>query len=193
MNYSSKSNPCGICGRTTDDKCRWSDNFISCYYGNSFHPPSGLRLGDFIEAFGSRWKLVKLDGGFSGGSYIFATASEHEPARRQTREEREHYRKQIDFIAHKSKRLLFHLRKLVQKSYGLQPFSTMDLKQLRSANDLLKQTLDDCDYAIKFVAENRRSIPNAKKLSMAFFLWRNRVRYQKNDFDIFVSQCLGIL
>lgn len=193
MKHSSRKDPCPVCGRDTDDKCRWNDFNIFCYCGDSFHPPTALRLGEFVQAFGQNWKLVKYDGGFSGGSYIFVIAANDQTPRRYTKEEREQYRKQIDFIAHKSKRLLFHLRKLVQKSYGLQPFSTMDLEQLRSANDLLKQTLDDCDYAIKFVAQNRRSIPNAKKLSMAFFLWRNRVRYQKNDFDIFVSQCLGIL
>lgn len=30
---SSKRNPCPVCGRDSDDKCRRSDELLSCYWG----------------------------------------------------------------------------------------------------------------------------------------------------------------
>jgi hypothetical protein len=193
MNYSSKNNPCGICGRTTDSKCRWTDSAIFCYYGESFHPPSSLRLGDSVQAFGRRWKLAKLNGGFSGGSYIFAPASDDEPVRRQTREEREQYRKQIDLSNHKAKNTLSRLRAKVHRCLALPAFEEMTVNEVRDANLLLQSTVDDCDFAVKFVMQNRRMIVNAKKLSDAFVIWSRSVKYQKRDLDVFVSTHLGIL
>lgn len=192
MKHSSRKEPCPICSRDKDDKCRWNDFNIFCYYGNSFHPPSGLRLGDFIEAFGRRWKLVKLDGGFSGGSYIFATASDREPARRQTREEREHYRKQIDFVSHKSKKMFSELRKKVHQCCALPDFHAMNSDEIRKASLLLQLTVDDCDAALKFVYRNRRLISDFAKLRTAYMIWQKSMRYQKKSFDFFVLDCLGI-
>jgi len=192
MKHSSKKDPCGICGRTTDDKCRWSDNFISCYYGNSFHPPSSLRLGDRIDAFGKSWKLVKLNGGFSGGSYIFAVANDDEPIRRQTKQEREQYRKQIDFVSHKSKKLLSDLRKKVQQCHALKDFFTMTPNEIRKANAILQLTVDDCDAALKFVLRNQRMIANSQKLRRAYLIWQKSIRYQKKSLDLFIAENLGI-
>jgi hypothetical protein len=193
MNHSSRKNPCPVCGRNTDDKCRWNDSNIFCYCGESFHPPITLRRGDIFEAFGRRWKLAKLNGGFSGGSYIFAPASDDEPVRRQTKEEREQYRKQIDLSNHKAKNTLSRLRAKVHRCFALPAFEGMTINEVRDANLLLQSTVDDCDFAVKFVMQNRRMIANAKKLSDAFVIWSRSVKYQKRDLDVFVSTHLGIL
>lgn len=46
--YSSKQNPCPICGRTKDGDCRISADGqqVICHYGSSHHPPEGLEPGD---------------------------------------------------------------------------------------------------------------------------------------------------
>ena len=193
MKHSSRREPCPICNRDKDDKCRWNDFNIFCYYGNSFHPPSSLRIGDRVDVFGKSWKLVKLNGGFSGGSYIFAIANENEPFRRQTREEREQYRKQIDFVAHKSKKLLFELRKKVQQCYALKDYSTMNMDEIRETAVLLQSTVNDCDAALKFVLRNNRMISNSQKLRKAYLIWQKSMRYQKKSFDLFVAENLGIV
>ena len=193
MKHSSRKDPCPICNRDKDDKCRWNDFNIFCYYGNSFHPPSSLRIGDRIDVFGKSWKLVKLNGGFSGGSYIFAVANENETFRRQTREEREQYRKQIDFVAHKSKKLLSDLRAKVHQCLALKDFQTMNLDEIRKANLLLQLTVDDCDAALKFVLRNQRMIANSQKLRRAYLIWQKSMRYQKKSLDLFVAENLGIV
>lgn len=193
MKHSSRKEPCPICGRNTDDKCRWNDFNIFCYYGNSFHPPSNLRLGDWVQAFGQRWKLVKLNGGFSGGSYIFAPMSGDEPVHRQTREEREQYRKQIEHVVHKSKKTFFDLRKRVQQCLGLKDYYAMNPDEIQKASALLRLTVDDCDIALRYVSRNRHMIPDAKKMTNAFLIWQKLTRYQKRNLDWFLSNYLGFL
>jgi len=193
MKHSSRKDPCPICDRNTDDKCRWNDFNIFCYCGESFHPPNSLRLGDSVQAFGKRWKLVKLNGGFSGGSYIFATAADDEPVRRQTKEEREQYRKRIDLTVYKSKKMFSQLRQKVHQCYALRDFYALSLDQIQDASSLLQTTVSDCDAALKFVSRNRGLIPDSKRLTAAYLIWQKRIRYQKKDLDFFTKDCLGIL
>lgn len=72
MQHSSRRNPCPVCGRNIDDKCRWSNTRIYCYAGDSFSPPSFLRIGDKIKIAGEQWRLFSLSSGFSQNSYAFA-------------------------------------------------------------------------------------------------------------------------
>ena len=76
MQHSSKHNPCPICGRDIDDKCRWNDSTILCYCGNSFHPPEHLALGQIILASGVNWKLISYYSGFAKSSYLFSKTDE---------------------------------------------------------------------------------------------------------------------
>lgn len=71
MKASSKKSPCPVCGRHTDDKCRFNDESILCYSGDKFGPSSNLRKGDSIQAFGKAWILISYNAGFSATSYLF--------------------------------------------------------------------------------------------------------------------------
>lgn len=72
MDHSSKANPCPVCGRDKDDKCRWNDSFIFCYQGDSYSPPD-LRVGQTLEVPGwPRLAVVGLQGGFAGASVVLA-------------------------------------------------------------------------------------------------------------------------
>ena len=72
MNHSSRNTPCPICQRNTDDKCRWSDEFILCYDGDSFAPPQHLRVGDKIKVNAETFALCSTLSGFAGSSHCFA-------------------------------------------------------------------------------------------------------------------------
>lgn len=72
MNHSSRNTPCPICHRNTDDKCRWSDEFILCYDGDSFAPPQHLRVGDKIKVNAETFALCSTLSGFAGSSHCFA-------------------------------------------------------------------------------------------------------------------------
>lgn len=72
MNHSSRNTPCPICRRNTDDKCRWNDEFILCYDGDSFAPPQHLRVGDKIKVNAETFALCSTLSGFAGSSHCFA-------------------------------------------------------------------------------------------------------------------------
>jgi len=72
MNHSSRNAPCPICNRNTDDKCRWNDEFILCYDGDSFAPPQHLRIGDKIKVNTETFALCSTLSGFAGSSHCFA-------------------------------------------------------------------------------------------------------------------------
>ncbi len=82
---SSSRNPCPICGRNTDGKCRRSAELLSCWHGSTFHPPAGLHLGDVLRVDGGDWAVVALEGGFGGNSLILAP---HQPRNRSQRPRR---------------------------------------------------------------------------------------------------------
>ena len=72
MKHSSRHHPCPICGRDTDDKCRWNDEMIFCYNGDSFSPPHYLKTGDKIKVGLADYALFSQTCGFAGNSYGFA-------------------------------------------------------------------------------------------------------------------------
>lgn len=72
MKHSSRHHPCPICGRDTDDKCRWNDEMIFCYNGDSFSPPHYLKTGDKIKVGLNSYALFSQVCGFAGNSYGFA-------------------------------------------------------------------------------------------------------------------------
>jgi hypothetical protein len=79
---SSRRNPCLVCGRGTDDKCRRREDLISCWYGGTFSPPGGLRVGETLRlADGTDWAVVSLQGGFGNNSLMLAP---HKPRGRSS-------------------------------------------------------------------------------------------------------------
>lgn len=99
MQHSSRKNPCVICGRTKDDKCRTSATRIFCYVGDSFSPPTSLRLGELIKINGERWKLISRSAGFSQNSYAFALAENTDYRFLSVEDKREFRRKCIRLTA----------------------------------------------------------------------------------------------
>ena len=72
MKHSSRRTPCPVCDRDKDDKCRWNDDFILCYVGNSFSPPGHIKIGDRIKIEQRTYALCSQVSGFAGNSFCFA-------------------------------------------------------------------------------------------------------------------------
>lgn len=72
MKHSSRRDSCPICSRNKDDKCRWNDEMIFCYDGNSFAPPQYLKLGDKVKVGLDSYALFSQACGFANNSYGFA-------------------------------------------------------------------------------------------------------------------------
>jgi hypothetical protein len=82
---SSRRNPCPVCGRNTDDKCRRQPQLLSCWHGSRFHPPAGLHLGGVLRVDGADWAVVALAGGYGNNSMVLAP---HRPLSRSQRQRR---------------------------------------------------------------------------------------------------------
>ena len=70
MQHSGSNNPCPCCGRAKGDYCRWDDDRILCYKGQSLGPPD-VAIGELIDIAGEQWALAKTDCGFAGNSSLF--------------------------------------------------------------------------------------------------------------------------
>ncbi|MEA5414839.1 hypothetical protein [Synechococcus sp. BA-132 BA5] len=82
---SSSRQPCPVCGRNTDDKCRRQPELLSCWHGSRFHPPAGLHLGGVLRVDGADWFVVALAGGYGNNSMVLAP---HRPLSRSQRQRR---------------------------------------------------------------------------------------------------------
>lgn len=75
--------PCPLCGRNTSDQCRRRAGEIHCWFGSSFSPPPGLRLGDVVTIEGSPWAVVNLAGGFGHNSLVLRPHREQQRGQRR--------------------------------------------------------------------------------------------------------------
>ena len=89
-NRSGRNHPCPICGRQTDSKCSWRRGKVHCYPGDSYHPPSHLKIGDTIQVNGNTWALVANRGGWSGSHWVFKPHQGSQPQQPQQRRRRPH-------------------------------------------------------------------------------------------------------
>jgi hypothetical protein len=72
MKHSSRREPCPVCSRNKDDKCRWNDEMIFCYDGTSFAPPQHLKIGDKVKVGSNVYALFSHQCGFANNSFGFA-------------------------------------------------------------------------------------------------------------------------
>jgi hypothetical protein len=71
MKSSGRRNPCPVCGRDKDDKCRWNDEIILCWQGDSFSPPQNLKKGQTLDVPGRGCMAVLgVDVGVGGSSLL---------------------------------------------------------------------------------------------------------------------------
>jgi hypothetical protein len=76
MQHSGPNNECPVCGRKKGDYCRFSDDRILCYQGQTLGPPA-LAIGETIKIDGIEWALVATNVGFSGNSSMYVP---HDPS-----------------------------------------------------------------------------------------------------------------
>lgn len=146
MKHSSRRKPCPICGRNIDDKCRWNDEMIFCYNGDSFSPPHYLKIGDRIKVGGGDYALFSQVCGFAGNSYGFALVDDF------------NYR----FLHHEDKKTF--RRKSVQ-------ITRIVIKKQNKLYDLLHALRDECDFHEMNLDEfyaNKRCAKKAESLIEQF-------------------------
>lgn len=193
MESSGKRNPCPICHRDKDDKCRWDEEIILCYCGDDFAPSPLFRIGQVVKALGVEWALVNKSGGFAASSYSFIR---HKPLERtflfSEKEKKELSEKKIAY-AFGLDAAFKELRKLYQFSLSAPPLEFMTLADLNKHKLVGKKICARARGLKKFIGKNRMIVGRRKKEVTALRIWEKQARYDLKEIESFESCYLGCI
>jgi hypothetical protein len=182
---SSRANPCPVCGRDTDSKCRWGDDQILCFPGSRFAPPN-VRPGEVITlADGSQWFRCRADGGFSGGHAVFRPHRPLEQGRPRTVMNRQAIRPE-DAMA-EAKRI----RTALALVLAAPPWETLRPDELRQQARQLDQVAKRITRLRQMVAAVSKPSEPIERLRWAIRDWQRQIEHQANDLAAFRRDVLG--
>lgn len=194
MQHSSEYNPCPICGRDTDDKCRWNDSTILCYYGDLFHPPKELSLGQFLQLGETQWKLISYYAGFSNGSYLFAKTDAIEflsPLQQQRKKVEVRSGARKNTIDYKDK--FAKTRKLLHRCLAVKDPQHLRVEEIAEAKKVCEGAIKECSELIGFIADNRARLTVKKNHVFALKHWGKMLDYELKELINFERVYLGVL
>jgi hypothetical protein len=191
LQHSSKRTPCPVCQRDKDDKCRWNDNVILCYYGEDFHPPSDLLLNSRIRINGLDWKLIKTSAGFSGGSYCFVSGESFFNPRALSRVDKERFAIKSAKVTDGFSVAFTQLRKLYQEVKRTQEFDHMNIDEFRRSKLIALKTIARAKALHRFLRKNRAILGWQGKYKVALEVWEKEAQYMLCDFNRFEKVFLG--
>jgi hypothetical protein len=185
---SSKRSPCPVCGRNSDDKCRRSDELLSCYWGEQFAPPAGLKLGQVLDIEGRRWAVVNLSGGFAGNSLILrphVDRHDFKPAQRQQRQ------REAAVLAPALREVFAKVRRYVHASLAVPELQHATGEELCRDQQLLATTRRHLQELRVPLVLARREDPSLARMVSAVDHWLRLVSYQAADLEEFNRWMLG--
>ncbi len=188
LQASGRLSPCPLCGRDTDDKCRRSADLISCFRGERFSPPAGLRVGQVVTLEARRWAVLNLTGGFAGSSVILrphVDRADFMPAARR-RQKRE-----TAAVAPVLRDLFARVRCYVRAALALGEFHQATAEDLRRDQELLAATIRHLQELRGPLVLARREDPAMARRVAAVDHWLRLVTYQARDLAAFNSSALG--
>ena len=171
---SSRQHPCPVCSRTTDDKCRASDELILCYVGDMFAPPPGLKPGDTITIDGKLWAVVALDAGFAGNSVAFRP-DKPRPGAPPCNPRRVRHRAAVTLTT--LHRHWLALRSRVHLSFAILDPECLTLDELRRDAAIVAATLASADELLVRMRAARRDVPRVSQLIAPVMVWRRQLHY----------------
>jgi hypothetical protein len=192
MQSSSRKNPCPICDRNKDDKCRWSDDIIFCYFGDDFAPSENYSIGDVVDTGIGRWALVRKTAGFSGGSYCFIP---HRPISLSTwvsRKERNQARDERVRLIKGLAIAFADLRAIYKFSLSAPLLECLTIQEFNSYKLSAQKSVARIAALIRFILKNRSSLGPCKREMTALRIWKKQAAYQLADFLRFEDDCLGL-
>lgn len=191
FSHSSAKSPCPCCRRIKDDKCRWNEEFLFCYFGDLFHPPTNLQKGALVELGGISWKMIRQNGGFAGQSAVFCRSDKFDNSRQA-------------FVEYKRNGLsgaigfyrifydkFYAARDQVKKIYAQKTFDLMTLSELEESWLLHSSCLQSIANAIlaSYSIHIKDSLIYSRR--KALLHWEKAVNYQAASQKVFEAQ-LGI-
>ena len=185
---SGKGSPCAFCGRDVDGKCRRSDDLLSCYWGERFHPPADLKLGQILEIEGRRWAVVNLSGGFAGNSAILKPHVDRLDFKPTLRRHRQH---QTAVLAPVLRDLFGKVRAYVHASLAVLELEHATAEEILRDQQVVAHTLRHLQELREALVEARRDDPSFEQLVVAVAHWQRLVAYQAADLEVFDRCMLG--
>jgi hypothetical protein len=185
---SSRRHPCPLCGRNTDDKCRWNDNVILCHQGDRFGPPSGLKLGDVLSIEGRRWAVCSFSGGFSGAAMVLRPHVDrlgYTPAQRQRRAREQAVLRPVLY------RLFAQCREQAQACLDMPELEFSTAKEIQAELDHAKGTFNNLVALRIQFQKARREAPELSRYVATVDQWLRQVGYQLKDVESFTRVHLG--
>ena len=190
MNSSSRNTPCPICHRNTDDKCRWNDEFILCYDGDSFAPPRHLRIGDKIKVNAETFALCSTLSGFAGSSHCFALVDDFS-YRFLKYEDKRTYRIQCVRIMKEflqRKKSIDLSVKFIELNDNLQAFRIDELADCKLIAQKCKSQAEDL---LSYASMNKRYIIDYLSHVNAIFDAKRIAENMTQEIECFERECLG--
>ena len=185
---SSKRNPCPVCGRDSDDKCRRSNEMLSCYWGERFAPPADLKLGQVLDIEGRRWAVVNISGGFAGNSLILRPHVDRhhfKPAQRQQRQ------REAAALAPALREVFGKIRAFVHASLAVLELEQATADELCRYQQLLAATRRHLQELRAPLVLARREDPSLARMVSAVDHWLRLVSFQAADLEAFNRLMLG--
>jgi hypothetical protein len=185
---SSKRNPCPLCGRNVDGKCRRKEGIILCFYGTRFAPPASLQQGDVISLEGRDWRVWEQDAGASGNSLKLKpnlTREDFKPAVRQAR------RRQASRLTPALQTLFRAVRRWVQAALAVPEFQHCTWPEFQEARQTVTTALQFVERLQGALVQARREAPELGTLLASVNHWRDQVTYQHRDVERFARWALG--
>lgn len=193
MERSGKNNPCPICGRDKDDKCRWDDEIILCYCGDDFAPSPLFRVGQIVKALGLNWALVNKAAGFAAASYCFIRNKPLQKTSLFSEREKEVFVKKKIAYSTGLDAAFRDLRKIYHFSLSARCLEYLTPQEIRSYRLASMKVFARARALRKFIAKNRTSLGKRPREVIALRIWEKQAMYDLKEFERFEKHCLGAI
>ena len=191
MQYSSKRNPCPVCGRNKDSDCRWNDEVMFCHCGSSFAPPQHLKVGETLIVNGMEWALVKTDAGHSGRAFVFKPHRQLEKTFNYSPQEYKDQKNKKDELFRIAIQAFDVFLKVSRAGLDAGNFQECTLEELRKAKKLIERAVAEGKELKQIMIQMQR---NDKRFTdyLELIDERNKeINYLKKNADSFCWEHLG--
>jgi len=186
LKSSSRRSPCPVCGRRKNSSCRWGEEVIYCFCGDTNHPPLQMQPGETLQVAGEAWALVATDGGHSGNSFVFRPHRQHSGPPRPARP-RKIQRKQQSATAS----LMREVMADVDAALEVPEFMHCTPSELRHSYQLIAIASEKATALQSALKTASRQSPEMRVHLILLDEAIEQLRYQQRDADHFRTYHLG--
>jgi len=187
MKSSGRRNPCPVCGRDKDDKCRWNDELILCWQGDTFSPPPNLRKGETLEVPGrGLMAVLGVDAGVGGSSLLLGPhdGSQRPLVWREKPEEVARWEEAAYPVVGKLRRKLF----LLQHLPDFDVLKTKEIQGMKLAISLCYAYIAEIEKFTEGVPLRHPKVRQMRKLLLDS---RRQLTYVSHSLNCFTKNELG--